>query len=172
MKKPNPAAAWEAASKRAYWDREVPLETWRERVRQGHPSYLPAAVAFLPADQFIRFFGTHRFALNWPAMRAGLPTAMAGKAGMLNLLWSRLVGGGWNLRPFPDYYLMPQERREFLTRVARVPGESISQAAEALHMRYRQAYGHASRLAGEGKIRIAKTVEGDRRRLKLFPAYG
>ncbi len=172
MKKLNPAELWETASKRAYWDREVPLETWREKVRQGHPSYLPGAVAFLPADQFIRFYGSHRFALDWPAMQANLPTAVAGKAGMLNLLWSRLVGGGWNLRPFSDYYLMRQERREFLTRVARVPGESISQAAEALNMRYRQAYGHASRLAGEGKIRVAETIEGGRRRLKLFPAYG
>lgn len=101
MKKLNPAELWETASKRAYWDREVPLETWREKVRQGHPSYLPGAVAFLPADQFIRFYGSHRFALDWPAMQANLPTAVAGKAGMLNLLWSKLVGGGWISDPSP-----------------------------------------------------------------------
>lgn len=166
------AARWEAASKKAYQDRDVSLEKWREKVREGHRSYLPEAISSMRAAEFIRFYGPHRFLLDWPAMRAALPTPAATKTGMHDLIWSRLAGGGWNLKPDPEFHLMPARRRQFLTQVARAPGKSIYEIAKALGIQYRRAHDHAKTLLGEGKIRSVEAVECGRRKLKLFPTQG
>jgi hypothetical protein len=171
VKELNAADSWESISKRASWDREVSLDVWREKVREGHRSYLPDAITAMSAPQFVHFYGVERFLLDWPAMRARLPAAVAVKSGMYDLVWSKLAGGGWNLKPAPDYYLMPRRRREFLVNVARAPGQSIYQAAKSLHMQYRRAHDHAMTLAREGKIRTVEAVEGGHRKLKLFPSY-
>lgn len=142
-----------------------------QEFREGHRSYLPDAISAMPAAQFIRFYGAERFVLDWPAMRSTLPVRVAGKTGMYDLIWSKLAGGGWNLKPAPDYYLMPTRRREFLARVARDPGESIYQVAKSLGMQYRRAHDHAAALAREGKIRAVEAVEGGHRKLKLLPSY-
>jgi len=171
VKKRNATDTWETVAKRAYWDRDVSLDVWREKVREGHPSYLPDAVSAMSAAQFIHFYGAQGFLLDWPAMRSKLPATVAGKAGMYDLIWSKLAGGGWNLKPAPDYYLLPKRRREFLAQVARDPGESIYQVAKSLHMQYRRAHDHATALVSEGKIRTVEAVEDGHRKLKLFPSY-
>jgi hypothetical protein len=160
--------SWEAVSKKAYWDRDVPLGKWREKVREGHMSYLPDAVSAMSVAEFVRFYGTRRFLLDWPAMRAALPVSASTKVGMYDIVWSRLAGGGWNLKPVPDFYRMPERRRQFLVQVARVPGKSIYTVAKSLNMQYRRAHDHAKSLLIEGKIRAVEAVEGGRRKLKLF----
>ena len=170
MKEISPGESWEAASRRAYWDRDVPLESWRMMVRAGHRSYLPDAIVRIPVAQFVHFYGTEQFLLDWPMIRALLPVEAAEKAGMHDIVWSRLAGGGWNLRPSPDFYRMPRRRREFLARVARSPGESIYRIAKSLSMQYRRAHDHAMSLIREGRITAVAAVEGGHRKLKLFPS--
>lgn len=44
-------ADWDVISKKVYWDRDVPLERWREKVSIGHRSYLPDAISTMtPAE--------------------------------------------------------------------------------------------------------------------------
>ena len=165
-------ASWETLSKKVYWDREVPLARWREKISAGHPSYLPAAVATMTPAEFIRFYGLAKFKRRWPGMRANLPRGTVKYAPVFDLAWSQATGGGWNLRPTADYFAMPQRRRDFLTQVARTPGMSIYAVAKTLGLQYRRAHDHASQLITEGKIRAVETLERGRRKLQLFPAYG
>lgn len=168
----NAVEPWEAVSKKVYWDRDVPLEKWRKRVSEGHGSYLPDAVCLMSAKEFTHYYGIREFVLDWPRLRAGLSADVAKRTGMLGLAWSQLVGGGWNLRPFPDFYLMPAKRRAFLTQVAKTPGKSVCEVAKALGMQFRRARDHASALAKEGKVSPKALVEGGRRKTRLYPAYG
>jgi hypothetical protein len=64
--------SWETLSKKVYWDRDVPLERWRERISTGHRSYLPAAVSTMTPTEFVRFYGLSKFKRDWPALRAKL----------------------------------------------------------------------------------------------------
>lgn len=172
MKPYDPAETWETVSRKAYWDRDVPLDRWREKISVGHPSYLPDAVASMGVAEFIHFFGTDSFLRDWPRLRTHLPAAIAAtRAGIYDLAWSRLAGGGWNLRPTPDFHSMPARRGQFLVEVARMPGRSIYALAQALGMQYRRAHDHAVALIGERKIRGVETVQGGRRRTKLYPVY-
>ena len=163
--------AWETVSKKAYWDRDVPLDKWREMISKGHRSYLPDAVICLTAAEFIRFYGVERFVKNWPVLRALLLEKAAVKTGFYDIVWSRLAGGGWNLRPFPDFNDMPEGRRRFLVAAVRAPGKCIYEVAKALGMPYRRAHEHAVKLIGEGKLRGAAVMEGGRRKTKLYPTY-
>ena len=162
---------WESVSKKAYWDRDVPLEKWRARISAGHPSYLPDAVAAMSVPEFVHFYGVERFLHDWPRLRTLLPEHAAKKTGVHDLAWSRLAGGGWNLRPVPDFYTMPERRRQFFVEVARAPGKSIYEIAKALGMQYRRAYDHATGLILEEKIRGLEVMEGGRRKTRLYPSY-
>jgi hypothetical protein len=164
-------ASWEAVSRKAYWDRDVPLEKWRERISTGHRSYLPDAVSAMAVAEFIHFYGVNRFVRDWPVLRAHLPDKVAEKAGVYDLAWSRLAGGGWNLKPSQDFNAMPARRRQFLVTVARTPGKSIYEVAKSLGMQYRRAHEHAVNLIREGKIRGSDVVEGGHRKIKLYPSY-
>ncbi|MCY7308875.1 MAG: hypothetical protein LH632_22640, partial [Rhodoferax sp.] len=106
--------SWEDVSKKTYWDRAVPLDKWREKVSEGHRSYLPDAVSTMTPVEFIAFYGVERFKLDWPVLRAALTQLAAKRAGVYDIAWSRLIGGGWNLKPPEDFYLMPARRRQFL----------------------------------------------------------
>ena len=64
--------SWETLSKKVYWDRDVPLERWRERISAGHRSYLPAAVSTMTPAEFVRFYGLSKFKRDWPAIRRGV----------------------------------------------------------------------------------------------------
>jgi hypothetical protein len=171
MKTQTDVESWEAVSRKAYWDRDVPLEKWRTKVSEGHRSYLPDAASSMSVAEFVHYYGVDKFVRDWPALRARLPAAAAKRAGMLDLAWGRLVGGGWNLRPVADFYSMPARRRQFLVQVSKTPGKSIYEVAKALDMQYRRAHDHAVTLVQEGKIRSVATVEGGHRKVKLFPAY-
>jgi hypothetical protein len=162
---------WEAVSKKAYWDRDVPLEKWRERISTGHRSYLPDAVSGIDVAEFVHFYGAERFVRDWPTLRPLLPGKVAKRTGVYDLAWSRLAGGGWNLRPVPDFNAMPERRRQFFVAVARSPGKSIYEVAKSLGMQYRRAHDHALNLIREGKIRGADVMEGGHRKTKLYPSY-
>jgi len=169
MKTPLNVEPWEAISKRAYWDRDIPLERWQERVAAGHRSYLPGAVSAMTAFEFAHFYGWKKFTRDWPELRARLPEDVAIKAGMYDLAWSRLVGGGWNLRPFPEFSALPQRRRQFLIAVAQSPGRSIYELSKALGIQYRRAHDHAAQLTRDGRIFGKEVVDGGRRKTKLYP---
>lgn len=172
MKPPTEVESWEAVSKKAYWDRDIPLEKWRDRVSTGHRSYLPNAVTGMEVSEFAHFYGVRRFVQDWPFLRAQLPEKAARKTGIYDLAWSWLAGGGWNLRPSPDFCAMPKRRRQFLVAVAKTPGRSIYEVAKSLGMHYRRAHEHAVNLIQAGKVRGKDVVEDGRRKTKLYPAYG
>lgn len=162
---------WDAISKKVYWDRNVALEKWREKVSLCHPSYLPDAVTIMTVAEFVTFFGHDKFWREWPTLRAALPAKAAQHAGVFDLAWSQIAGGGWNLKPTPDFFKMPPRQRQFLAEVARQPGRSIYAVAKTLNMQYRRAHDHSVHLVNLGKIRAAETIENGRRKTKLFPAY-
>lgn len=171
MKPPREIESWEAVSKKAYWDRDIPLEKWRDRVSTGHRSYLPDAVTRMEVSEFAHFYGVRKFVRDWPLLRAQLPEQAASKAGIYDIAWSRLAGGGWNLRPSPDFNTLPERRRQFMVAVAKTPGRSIYELAKALGMQYRRAHDHAVNLIQAGKVCSKEVVEGGRRKMKLYPAY-
>jgi len=172
MKSWNEVEAWDVVSKKAYWDRDVPLDKWKEKTSLGHRSYLPDAVAHFDVTEFVKFYGIEAFIQDWPRLRAMLPEPIAGRAGMYDIAWSKLVCDGWNLRPYEDYYDLPERRREFLTAACARPGQSIYAIAKALGMQYRRAHDHATALIEEGRLRAAERIENGHRKKKLYPAYG
>ena len=163
--------SWDVVSKKVYWDRDVPLEKWQEGIFLGHRSYLPDAVLGMALAEFVRFYGARRFIQDWPALRTHLPDQVVAKAGTYDLAWSRLVGGGWNLKPFPEFNTMPERRRQFLLAASKTPGQSIYELAKNLNMQYRRAHEHAVKLIGEQKLRRVDIVEGGRRKTRLYPSY-
>lgn len=171
MKALEKTETWESVSKKAYWDRDVPLEKWRSKISAGHRSYLPGAVAGMSVSEFVHFYGVGRFLHDWPRLRTLLPESGVIKTGVYDLAWSRLAGGGWNLRPVPDFYTMPERRRQFFVEVARTPGRSIYEVAKGLGMQYRRAHDHAVELIREGKVRGSEVMDGGRRKTKLYPSY-
>ena len=171
MKEMNTVESWESVSKKAYWDRDVPLPRWIERVATGHRSYLPDAVSAMNVSEFIRFYGVKRYIRDWPVLRSHLPEDVAKKTGVYDLAWSRLAGGGWNLKPYPDFNNMPKRRQQFLMAVAKTPGRSIYEVAKSLDMQYRRAHEHAMKLMQEGKMRGAEVLEDGHKKTKLYPLY-
>ena len=163
---------WAVLSKKVFWDRDVALERWRERVAAAHRSYLPDSIATLTPVEFVRFYGLDNFKRDWPMLRAALPKVTLKFASVFDVAWSHAVGGGWNLVPAADYYAMPAKRRAFLTEVARVPGKSIYEVAKNLGMQYRRAHDHASTLIEAGKIRPVDAVENGLRKRRLYPKRG
>lgn len=162
--------SWEVVSKKIYWDRDVPLEKWRDRVATGHRSYLPDAVTGMDVTEFVHFYGAKRFVRDWPLLRPLLPETAARKTGVYDMAWSRLAGGGWNLRPTPDFNALRERRRQFMVAVAKAPGRSIYEVAKALGMQYRRAHEHAANLIQARKICGKAVVEGGHRKTKLYPA--
>lgn len=164
--------SWEDLCKKVYWDRDVPLEKWKDRVSVGHRSYLPDAVTGMNVSEFARFYGVRRFVRDWPFLRSKLPEETARKVGVYDIIWSRLAGGGWNLRPDPDFNDMPERRRQFMISIAKAPGRSIYEIAKSLGMQYRRAHDHAVELIRGGNVRGKQVMEGGRSKTKLYPAYG
>lgn len=169
MKPRSEIEPWDTVSKKVYWDRDVALDKWKAMVSTGHPSYLPDAVATMDVVEFLHFYGAKQFAQDWPVLRGLLPAASIRRAGTYDMAWSRLVGGGWNLKPMKDFHDMPKRRKQFLLRVARSPGKSIYELAQDLGMQYRRAHDHAQRLITEGKLRDEEVIENGHRKRKLYP---
>ena len=163
------SASWESISKKVFWDRDVALERWRERVAQGHHSYLPTSVATMAPAEFVRFYGLAEFKRDWPTMRALLPADAMRHTGVFDLAWSVAVGGGWNLKPTQDFLALPEKRRAFLTHVARYPGKSIYEIARQLGLQYRRAHDHASWLTKADNIKRVAITEKGRSEIRLFP---
>lgn len=172
MKTLNELEAWEVVSKKVYWDRDIPLERWKDKISAGHGSYLPDAISGMDVLEFVNFYGSRSFIADWPRLRSLLPAKAARKSHVFDLAWSRLVGGGWNLRPSLDFMAMPERRRQFMLAVCRTPGMNIYEVANSLGIQYRRAHEHAVNLFETGKIRGKQVFEGGRRKTKLYPAYG
>jgi len=113
---------WETVCKKVYWDRTIPLERWQERIAAGHRSYLPDAVSILNPVEFARYYGSENFKRDWPRLRSMLPAEFLQFAPVYDAAWSHAVGGGWNLKPTPDYFSMPKRRKAFLTEIVRTLG--------------------------------------------------
>ena len=160
---------WALVSKKIYWDRDVTLATWRDKVTEGHRSYLPAAIAVLTPVEFVRFYGLANFKTHWPTLRAKLPDASQAHAGVYDLAWSRAMGGGWNLKPSAQFLSLPTKRRAFMTQVACTPGKSIYEIAQLRTMQYRRAHDHATYLVEAGQIKCVEVLENGRRKKQLFP---
>ena len=163
---------WAVLSKKVFWDRDVALQRWRERVAAEHRSYLPDSIATMTPVEFVQFYGLDNFKRDWPMLRAALPQETLKFASVFDVAWSHTVGGGWNLVPAADYYAMAAKRRAFLTEIARVPGRSIYEVAKGLGMQYRRAHDHASGLIEAGKIRSVDIVEDGLRKRRLYPKRG
>ncbi|HEY7804282.1 MAG TPA: hypothetical protein VIC30_07610, partial [Orrella sp.] len=86
---------WEVVSKKAYWDRDVDLQKWRDRVAAGHRSYLPDAIKVMHPREFIHFYGKKAFVLDWPRLRALLPKDIHRHCPFYDVFWSQLAGGGY-----------------------------------------------------------------------------
>lgn len=160
---------WDVVSKKAYWDRNVKLDKWRDRIAIGHRSYLPDAVRAMHPREFIYFYGSQSFVVDWPRLRALLPKNVQVYCPFYDVFWSQLAGGGYNLKPFPDYYELPERRRQFLTVVAKNPGKSIYEVAKTLDMQYRRAHDHATALIQANRIKGREVIDGSRRKIKLYP---
>lgn len=171
MKPMNTVESWESVSKKAYWDRDVSLEKWLDKVSVGHPSYLPDAISAMDVSEFLHFYGVKKFTRDWPELRSHLPENFAQKTGVYDLAWSKLVGGGWNLKPYADFNLMPKRQQQFLVAVAKTPGLSIYEVAKALDMQYRRAHEHVVNLRREGKMRVCDVLENGRKKTRLYPLY-
>jgi hypothetical protein len=160
---------WDVVSKKAYWDRDVDLHKWRDRIAIGHRSYLPDAVTAMHPREFIHFYGRQPFVSAWPKLRAMLPEQVARQCGLYDVFWSQLAGGGYNLKPLPDFYALPTRRHEFLTAVARTPGKSIYEIGKSLGLQYRRAHDHAVALMHDKRIKGRAVMDGNRRKIKLYP---
>lgn len=170
MKHRDEVLPWEDLSKNAYWDRDVPLAAWRQRVREAHRSYLPGAIKAFDPVEFIHYYGVGAFKTDWPKLRQSLDADITKRhAAIFDLAWSRLVSGTWNVAPDERVTSMPKRRRDFLFAVARKPGSSIYAIASMLGMQYRRAHEHAKDLSQAGLLRIKPSVRTGRLSNLLFP---
>jgi len=169
MKHRNEILPWEALNKKAYWDRDVSLAIWRQRVQEGHRSYLPGAVAAFDPVEFIHYYGVDAFKADWPRLRRSVDAGAAQRLPLFDLAWSRLVSGTWNVPPDERIATLPARKRDFLFAVARKPGASIYAIANALGMQYKRAHEHARDLCEAGLLRMQPSVDTGRMRNLLFP---
>ena len=170
MKQRHEVLPWDALSKKAYWDRDVPLVIWKKGIAEAHRSYLPGAVKAFDPVEFIHYFGVNAFKADWPRLRKSLEADIARRhAAVFDLAWSRLISGTWNLAPDERIASMPKRRREFLFAISRRPGSSIYVIAGVLGMQYRRAHEHAQNLSQAGLVLMKPTVQSGRLSNRLFP---
>lgn len=169
MKRRSEILPWDALNKKAFWDRDVPLATWRQGVQEGHRSYLPGAVAAFDPVEFIHYYGVDAFKADWPRLRQSVEAGAVQRLPLFDLAWSRLVSGTWNVPPDERIASLPARKRDFLFAVARKPGASIYAIASTLGMQYKRAHEHARDLCEAGLLRMQPSVETGRMRNLLFP---
>ena len=173
MDRIDPDTDWQSISRKAFWDRHVSLDVWRERVKLGRNSYFPQSVEFLSASEFAAFYGQAAFKSDWPRLRNLVPKKIAVKRlGLYDCLWSLLVTGTIYLRPWAGFGTMPRRQREFMIEVARTPGACTYEIGKRLKMQYRRAYDYRSQLYADGRIQQKEVMVGARRKIALYPGYG
>lgn len=168
MKSLDDLESWEVVSKKVYWDRDVSLNKWIEMIAIGHPSYLPDAINVMQAAEFLKFYGVRKFTHDWPFLKSQIKTKK-GKFGMYDLAWSQLSGGGYNLKPYPEFNDMPEDKKQFLIAVAKTPGKCIEQIAETLNIQCWQATQLADNLISDGKIKRVHQIDDGQVVIKLYP---
>lgn len=155
MKRLSEVLPWDDLSKKAYWDREISLPTWRAQVSAARPSYLPQAVAAFDPIEFIAYYGASPYKRDWPRLRQHLePGLVRRRAPTYDLVWSRLVGQCWNLPPDARILDLPGPMRDFLVAVARRPGAKLTEVSAALEIDAAQAQEHARALMAMGLVRV------------------
>jgi hypothetical protein len=107
---------WSTISKKVFWDRKVELEVWRQRASECHRSYLPDAVKYMSAREFVYFYGLTNFKQDWPRLRASLDQkSMTFHLGLYDLIWSIHVGQSYDLKPVEDFFSPPRKRELYVS---------------------------------------------------------
>jgi hypothetical protein len=166
---------WAIVSKKAFWDRDVELDVWRKRASACHPSYLPDAVKYMSAPEFIVHYGIPTYKLDWPRLRAHLLASNKTPPfgfGLFDLFWGLLINGAKYMRPVEDFYSMPPRKRQLYTAIGTDFGGSIYAYAKRLGMQYKLCFEYAKELQQEGKIRQEKSISNGRRVTRLLPTTG
>jgi len=73
--------------RKVFWDRNVEYSVWRERVLEGHPSYLPQSIAIMTPREFAGMLGVQVFMEHWPSMRTMIPKDIRHHVHAFNLAW-------------------------------------------------------------------------------------
>jgi hypothetical protein len=163
---------WAEVSKRVYWDRAVELADWQVKVAQAHRSYLPQALQTLSAKDFAALYGRENFCADWPRLKAQaqkMQPELARVFPLYDLLWSRSVEAGVNLRPHLWWYELPKREKEFLRCVSREPGQSIYKTAKDLGLQYRRAHDYAQDLMARGLVFVRSEISNNRVQSRLYP---
>ncbi len=161
-------APWEEVSRRVFWDRDVERETWRKRIEEAHPSYLHESVIRMTPREFIHYLGRDVFLRVWPTLRTSLTGEAKHSCGGMDLAWSWLVSGTFNVIPVARMDTLTKRERDFLFHIAKHPSETIYGAAKACGMQYRRAHEYAGRLQSFGFIRAKPVKENGRRKTRLY----
>ena len=114
MKRRSEILPWDALNKKAFWDRDVPLATWRQGVQEGQRSYLPGAVAAFDPVEFIHYDGVDAFKADWPRLRQSVEAGAVHRLPLFDLAWSRLVSETWTVPPDERIASLLARKRDFL----------------------------------------------------------
>ena len=117
-------APWEVVARAVFWNRDVALSTWRERILAGHKSYLPDSVARMSTKNFIRFLGRGRFLQCWPQIRT-FPTPGASGLSGLDEAWSFMKTGTFNMPPEAALVSWPGRCKDVYDAIVHHQGASI-----------------------------------------------
>jgi hypothetical protein len=166
------AKLWAEISKRAYWNRAVELADWQSKTSQEHRSYLPQALQFFSAKEFVQLYGEEAFCADWPRLKAqaeSLQPSLAQFFPLYDVRWSQLMEAGVNLRPHLWWFELSKREKEFLRCVSSKPGQSIYKTAKDLGMQYRRAHDYAQDLMQRGIVFARQETVSSRRQNRLYP---
>jgi len=160
-------APWSRVARMVFWSRDVDLQTWRNGILAGHPSYLPDSVKRMSSWNFIRFLGRQRFIAHWPEIRRALDERSPDVA-RLDAAWSYASTGTFNMPPQAALVPLPGRRREVLDAIVRHQGAAIYEIAKRTRIHYRRVHDHVAALEREGIVRKRIDDTGPRRLVRLY----
>lgn len=160
-------APWAAVSRMVFWNRDVPIEAWREGILAGHPAYLADSVRWMRHQSFVRFLGKEVFAKEWPRIRRHLADRHPGKA-MLDLYWSHIVTGTFDADPDAWLIKLPGRSREAYDYLVQHQGASVYELACGAAIPYCRAHAHVSRLSALGLLSSLYVEDGPRKKRRLY----
>ena len=160
-------AAWEVVARAVFWNRDVALSTWRERILAGHKSYLPDSVARMSTKNFIRFLGRGKFLQCWPQIRTFLTPGASGLS-RLDEAWSFMTTGTFNMPPEAALVSWPGRCKDVYDAIVHHQGASIYGVAVAAGVPYRRAHNHVQNMERQGLVRSFIDRTGPRPRRRLY----
>jgi hypothetical protein len=162
---------WKEVAVTAFWDREVPFEKWQAGFLAGSISYLPQTVSFIEPRSVIALLPPGEFIAKWPDLRlivASRFPELRRKLPRWDGHWSMAATGTMDIKPLPEWFILPRRAKEFLLWVAKHPGTSIYAAGKGLKMTYKRAFEHASRLGDLGFLKKRMDETGPRKIQRLY----